>query len=83
MSYPVFDPEILAEYPSFLSENCFENVGLDLLRQTSPDTARTALSACATDGGEHCKTEDVLPPLHLPLPWRDDARRLLQPIRHE
>ena len=63
----MFDLEILAEYPSFLFENCYENVGLGLLDNKSPNTMRTALSACATDVGEHRKTENELPPPH-PVP---------------
>ena len=64
------DLEIFAGYPSFLFENCFENVGLGLLDNQSPDTARTALSACATDVGEHRKAENERPPPHAPLTFR-------------
>ncbi len=48
-SYSKFDPEILAEYPSFLFENCLENVDLVLFQNKSPNTAPTALSARGAD----------------------------------
>ena len=66
-SYSMFDQEILAEHPSFLFENSRQNVDLVLLQKKSPNTARAALSVCATGIGDHRKTENKPPPLHAPL----------------